>query len=104
MDGIRQHKEMAMTGKVSEGGGSFGVAPFSSVNGGSQKHGGDGGSTMMPHGENAKMLGDGERGVGKHVARGSGSMPAQRHPDHGPHHHEEERGSFGVESFKSMNG
>ena len=45
-------------------------------------------------GEQSRILADHERGVGRHVSRGKGSMPAQRHPDHGPHHHD-----FGVGSI-----
>ena len=103
MDGIRQHKEMAMTGKVSEGGSSFGVAPFHEVNGGRATTTGDR-RHQTEYGEQSRMLGDGERGVGRHVERGKGMMPAQRHPDHGPHDHHETKGAFGVESFRSMNG
>lgn len=92
-EGIRQRKVMAMGGGAKEGG-SFGVKPFHEVNGSSHSMGDS----------RATILGDHERGVGQHVARGKGAMPAQRHPDHGPHMHREEHGSFGVESFKSMNG
>lgn len=102
MDGIRQHKEMAMTGKV-EGGGSFGVEPFSQANGGGPSMKGDR-RVSTPHGEQSALLSDGERGIGKHVSRGAGSMPAQRHPDHGPHDHRPETGAFGVEKMSSVQG
>lgn len=78
MDGIRQHKGMAMSGKVPGEAGDFGVEKFAEMNGG-MKHP----DREMSH----EMMGDGERGIGKHVARGRGKMPAQAHPDHGPHHH-----------------
>lgn len=103
MNGIRQHKEMAMGKSVDGQGGNFGVEPFHSVNGGGPSMSTPGGHEM-PHGHNAAMMGDHERGVGKHISRGKGSMGAQAHPDHGPHDHRPEGGSFGVESFKSMNG
>ena len=100
MDGIRQHKMMAATGKVDAQGGNFGVDPFNQVNGGGPTMSTPGGHDM-PHGHNAKMMGDHERGIGKHIPRGKGSMGAQAHPDHGPHDH---NATFGVQPFKSMNG
>ena len=78
MDGIRQHKMMAATGKVDAQGGNFGVDPFNQVNGGGPTMSTPGGHDM-PHGHNAKMMGDHERGIGKHIPRGKGSMGAQAH-------------------------
>lgn len=95
MDGIRQHKNMATSGRAPGEGGNFGVEPFHQVNGGGrmgEKHP----TTREEYGTQSKMLHDHERGIGKHVSRGKGMMPAQRHPDHGPHHHGED---FGVGSF-----
>jgi len=90
-EGLTQRKGMAMS-KGTEPGGSFGCQSFASMNGG-KKHPDSG----MSHAH----TGDSGRAISGHVSRGSGSMGAQRHPDHGPHHHS---GDFGVESFKSMNG
>lgn len=100
MDGIRQHKTMAAGGKVAGEGGNFGVEPFHAVNGGHETMPAPKGHEM-PHGHNAAMMHDHERGIGAHVPRGKGMMPGQRHPDHGPHHHAD---SFGVASLKSVNG
>lgn len=103
MDGIKPHKHMAgMAGSKDGVSGSFGIEPFHQVNGGEAIHSVPGGH-KMPHGHNDAMMHDHERGVGKHVARGKGMMPAQRHPDHGPHGHKEEpdSGSFGIGGFKS---
>lgn len=97
-DGIRQRKGMAMGGKA-ESGGSFGVEAFHGMNGGPVKH-------PDADMDTGRHMHDGARAIGGSVARGAGSMPAQRHPDHGPHHHREEggSGSFGVPSLKSENG
>lgn len=78
MDGVRQHKNMASGKKVDGEAGNFGVAPFHEVNGGHAHP--DAGMAHHP-------LGDHERGIGRHIGRGEGSMPAQAHPDHGPHQH-----------------
>lgn len=93
MDGIRQHKEMARGRKVDGQREDFGVQPFHAVNGARR----DMDSTGHPKedqkfGEQSRVLADHERGIGKHVGRGKGQMPAQRHPDHGPHMHD----GFGV--------
>ena len=56
---------------------NFGVAPFSSVNGGGTHPDRD-----MKH----KAMKDGARGIGKPVDMGENRHPAQAHPDHGPHH------------------
>lgn len=101
MEGVRQHKEMAMGKGVSGEGGNFGVAPFHQVNGGSQTMPTPKGHDTQ-YGPNAAMLHDHERAIGPHVERGRGNMPAQRHPDHGPHYHAGD--SFGVRSLKSVNG
>ena len=92
MNGVRQHKEMAMGKSVEGEGGNFGVAPFSQVNGG---------GPTMSGGHSHEPMGDHERGVGKHISRGKGMMGAQAAPDHGPHDH---NATFGVQPFKSMNG
>jgi hypothetical protein len=98
MDGIKPHKHMAgMEGSMDGAEGKFGVMPFHEVNGGSGTMS-DGGHEGTKYGKQASLLGDGERGIGKPVGRGGGMMPAQRHPDHGPHHHAK---SFGVASLKS---
>lgn len=80
MDGVRQHKNMAGMDR----GGNFGVELFHAVNGGREHpdRGMDSGAHMK----------DGERAIGGHVGRGRGKMPAQAHPDHGPH----QAGAFGV--------
>lgn len=94
-DGIRQRKGMAMGGNA-ESGGSFGVESFGSVNGGHTHP--DAGMSHAP-------MPEGSRSISGNVRRGGGMMPAQKHPDHGPHHHREEgSGSFGVPSLKSENG
>lgn len=77
--------------------GTFGVEPFHSVNGGRETMPDPKGSKTY-HGHEAKGMHDGERGIGEHVGRGAGSMPAQRHPDHGPHFHQGE--SFGTTSLR----
>ena len=83
MRGIRQQHENAMTGRVSgEGGrvGAFGVREFAGVNGDRR--------VMDPHpAAPYAVLPDGERGIGAPIHRGAGHLPAQAHPDHGPHHH-----------------
>jgi hypothetical protein len=94
-DGISQRKGMAMA-KGTIDSGSFGVAPFASVNGGKQMGGGHP-TENTKHGVQSNTLGDAERGCGKHVGRGSGMMGAQRAPDHGPHNH----GDFGVTKLSS---
>jgi hypothetical protein len=97
-EGIRQRKGMAM-GKSPEAGGSFGVESLHSINGGPVRHpdAGMNSGTLLP---------EGSRAVNGHVSRGAGHMPAQKHPDHGPHFHRAEsgKGAFDVGSFKSMNG
>jgi hypothetical protein len=91
--GIRQRKGMAMGG-AAEGGKDFGVESFGSMNGGKAHP-----DAGMRH----EATPESSRAIPGHVSRGSGSMPAQRHPDHGPHHHTAE-GAFGVPSLKSENG
>lgn len=76
MDGIRQHKQMATGDKVMAQDSNFGVENFANVNGGSAHP--DAGMSHRP-------MKDGSRGIGRHVDRGEGRMPAQSHPDHGPH-------------------
>jgi hypothetical protein len=95
-EGIRQRKGMAM-GKSAESGGNFGCESFGSANGGHSHPDAGMSHATMP---------DSARPISGHVARGGGMMPAQAHPDHGPHHHREEAssGAFGVPSLKSENG
>ena len=78
MDGIKPHKHMAAGQKIDGQAGNFGVEPFSSVNGGMRHPDRDMKHEAMP---------DGSRAIGENVSRGRRSMPAQAHPDHGPHHH-----------------
>lgn len=76
----RQQHMNADTGRVLGGGervGAFGVESIHEVNGG--------GPNMGP--SMTGTLPDSERGIGEPVHRGKGLMPAQRQPDHGPHHH-----------------
>jgi len=90
---------MAMAKGV-EPGGSFGVESLHNMNGGAIKH-------PDAHMNTGSHSHDGARGIGAMVHRGSGSMPAQSHPDHGPHHHRsagDTRSSFGVTSLKSAQG
>lgn len=103
MDGVRQHKEMAMGKSVEGSGNSFGVEPFHAVNGGMTHPDNPGPSQKLPHGANSRMMGDGDRAGPPHVSRGAGKMPATAHSDHGPHHLPD-GGSFGVQSMKSANG
>ncbi len=87
MRGIRQQHENAMTGRVAgerHGAGDFGVRSLASVNGER--------NIMDPHpAAPYATLPDSERGVGAPIHRGAGRLPAQAHPDHGPHHHGEEQ-------------
>jgi hypothetical protein len=77
MRGIRQQHQNAMTGHVRGEAGDFGVESLHAANGG--------GPSMGP--ADADLLSDSDRGIGHPVKRGRGEMPAQAHPDHGPHHH-----------------
>lgn len=99
-EGLTQRKGMAMA-KGAEPGGSFGVESFHGMNGGPIKH-------PDAHMDTGAHVHDGARGIGAMVHRGAGHMPAQSHPDHGPHHHRAEAGatktSFGVTSLKSAQG
>lgn len=76
--GIRQHKGMAMTGKVgSVGGGDFGVSEYP-------------GRRKIEHPEgppDADMLSDHERAGPPGIHMGSSSMDATAHSKHGPHLH-----------------
>lgn len=86
-NGIRQHKNLAVGESIMAQDSNFGVAPFSSVNGGGSGHP----DRDMKH----KPMKDGARGIGRPVDMGDGRHPTQAHPDHGPHH----PGGFGVGSI-----
>lgn len=97
MDGVRQHKEMARGRGVDGQRENFGVQPLHEAQGsvGTMRGEGHPRADQSFH-ATGRILGDDERGIGRMVPRGKGQMPAQRHPDHGPHHH---RDDFGVGSI-----
>lgn len=75
--GIRQHKGMAMTGKVPGMDHDFGVSEYP-------------GRRKIDHPEgppDAKMLSDSERSGPPNIHMGSTHMTATHHSNHGPHHH-----------------
>lgn len=73
---LRQHQEMARGGSP-KGHQSFGCDSLSSVNDGGHNHG---------PGDTSATLSDSSRSGPPHISRGSGSMAATAHSDHGPHH------------------
>lgn len=76
-NGVRLHKQMAVTGSYPSGGGNFGVKQLHEVNsGGAHPDCGREGSTLA----------DSSRGVGPQLGGGSAKMSRQAAPDHGPHH------------------
>jgi hypothetical protein len=105
MDGIKPHNHMAgMDGDMEGVMGDFGVDKFHSprVNGSGSNSMMEDPKTSMPHGLNAKMLGDSERAPP--IGRGAGKMGVTAHADQGPHQLPNSSGNFGVRSMKSMNG
>jgi hypothetical protein len=93
---IRMHKTMAETGKASgrSVGDSFGCESFTAMN---QGH------INPDHGKDGGTLEEGSRANPPHVGRGSGSMPATAHSDHGPHNlHGQERRAGGGMSLREV--
>lgn len=76
-NGMRQHQTMARGGEA-KGHQSFGCEPLATMNDGGHNHGGN--ASDAP-------LSDGARSGPPHINRGSGSMAATAHSDHGPHLH-----------------
>lgn len=73
---IRQHKQMAETGRVADEASDFGISPLAQVNGGRES---------PDRARVGAVLDDGARGCAPPVPRGGGRMPAPAEPDHGPH-------------------
>ncbi|GBQ90328.1 hypothetical protein AA13595_2863 [Gluconacetobacter johannae DSM 13595] len=73
---IRQHKQMAETGRVPDEASDFGIPSLAQVNGGRES---------PDRARAGAVLDDGARGCAPPLSRGGGRMPASAEPDHGPH-------------------
>jgi hypothetical protein len=74
MDGIRQHKRMAMGESIGADSG------FESLHGKHHKH------MDRDNGTDHRTGGDGERSARPPIEHSKGKHPATAHSDHGPHH------------------